>query len=74
MNECRAFVELTSYIEKAVDSGILLFKLSEIHSMYVNRLEDLGIIKLVNKTQAEESFAGTTSQRHRNSMMGGTPY
>ena len=51
MNESRAFVELTSYIEKAVDCGILLFKLSEIHSMYVNRLEDLGIIKLVNKTR-----------------------
>ena len=49
MNESRAFVELTSYIEKAVGSGILLFKLSEIHSMYVNRFEDLGIIKLVNK-------------------------
>ncbi len=37
MNESKAFVELTSYIEKSVDSGILLFKLSEIHSMYVNR-------------------------------------
>ena len=45
------FVELTNYIEKAVDSGTLLFKLSEIHSLYVNRLKDLGIHKLVNKTR-----------------------
>ena len=43
MNESRAFVELTSYIEHSVDSGTLLFKLSEIHSMYVNRLGELGI-------------------------------
>jgi len=51
LNESRAFVELTNYIEKAVDSGTLLFKLSELHSLYVNRLEDLGVNKLVNKTR-----------------------
>ncbi len=45
------FVELTSYIEKAVYSGTLLFKLSEIHVLYVNRLEDLGIKKAINKTR-----------------------
>ena len=45
------FVEITNYIEKAVDSGTLLFKLSEIHSLYVNRVKDLGINKLVNKTR-----------------------
>jgi len=37
-----------------VDSGILLFKLSEIHSLYVNRLKDLGIIKTINKTKLKE--------------------
>jgi hypothetical protein len=41
MNESREFVEFTSYIEKAVGSGMLLFKLSEIHSVYVNCLETL---------------------------------
>ena len=51
LNESRVFVELTNYIEKAVDFGTLLFKLSEIHSLYVNRLKDLGIHKLVNKTR-----------------------
>ena len=35
LNESRVFVhvELTSYIEKAVDSGTLLFLLSDVHSM-----------------------------------------
>lgn len=51
MNESRAFVELTRYIEESVNSGTLLFKLSEIHSLYVTRLEELGIKKLVNKTR-----------------------
>lgn len=54
MNESRAFVELTSYVEKSVDSGTLLFKLSEIHSLYVKRLEELGINKLVNKTRLKD--------------------
>ena len=49
MSESRVFVELASYIEKAVDSGTLLFKLSELHSLYVTRLKDLGIVKTVNK-------------------------
>ena len=51
LNESRVFVELTNYIEKGVDPGTLLFKLSEIHSLYVNRLKDLGINKLINKTR-----------------------
>ncbi len=50
-NESRVFVELTSYIEKAVYSGTLLFKLSEIHVLYVNCLEDLGIKMAINKTR-----------------------
>ena len=51
MNESRVFIELIIYIEKAVESGTLLFKLAELHSLYVNRLGDLGITKLVNKTR-----------------------
>ena len=33
MNESRAFVELTTYMETSVDEGKMLFKLSELHSM-----------------------------------------
>ena len=53
LNESRASVELTSYIKKAVDSATLLFKLSEIHSLYVNRLEDLGIKEASQQNQTE---------------------
>ena len=56
MNESRAFVALTSYIEKTVDSQTLLSKLSDMHSLYVNRLEDLGTKKLVNKTRLKEQL------------------
>ena len=45
MNESRAFVELTTYIHKSVDSGTLLFRLNEIHNLYTNCLEELGIQK-----------------------------
>ena len=54
MSESRVFVELASYIEKAVDSGTLLFKLSELHSLYVTLLKDLGIVKTVNKTRLKD--------------------
>lgn len=51
MNESRAFVELTSYIELSVDSGTLLFKMNEIHNLYMYPLEELDIHKQVNKTR-----------------------
>jgi len=54
MSEPRVFVELVSYIEKTIHSGTLLFKLSELHSLYVNRLKDLGIVKTVNKTRLKD--------------------
>ena len=56
MNESRAFLELKKYIEKSLDSDVLLFKLSDIHSLYVNRLEELGIKKQVNKTRLKDLF------------------
>ena len=54
MNNSRVFVELTSFIEKEVISGKLLFKLLELHSLYENRLEDLGHKKSENKTRPKE--------------------
>ncbi|KAK3884794.1 hypothetical protein Pcinc_010980 [Petrolisthes cinctipes] len=54
MNESRAFVELTRYIEEVVTSGTHLFKLSEIHSFHVTRLEELNINKQVNKTRLKD--------------------
>ena len=42
INEARAFVELVGYIKMSVNAaaGTLVFKLSELHTLYVNRLED----------------------------------
>ena len=56
MNESRAFIELTNYIKKAVESGINLFKLTEIHSLYISRLKELGVEKQVNKTRLKISL------------------
>ena len=54
--------ELTSYIEKSVDSGTLLFKLNEVHDLYVNRLKELGIKKQVNKTRLKFRLLGRFSE------------
>lgn len=56
INESRAFVELTTYIETSVDEGKMLFKLSELYSMYEARLRDLGIPKQINKTRLKTSL------------------
>ena len=56
MNESRVFVELITFIEKSVDSGTLLFKLAELHSLYVDRLSDFGINKVVNKTRLKNNL------------------
>ena len=56
MNESRVFVELITFIEKSVNSGTLLFKLAELHSLYVDRLSDFGINKLVNKTRLKNNL------------------
>ena len=54
MNISREFVELVSYIQKTVGSGTSLFKLSDIYSLYMNRLKDFGISKGFNKTRLKE--------------------
>ena len=56
MNESRTFVELTNDITKAVESGINLFKLTELHSLYIGRLKELGVEKQVNKTRLKCSL------------------
>ena len=50
----RVFVELASYVKKEVYSGKLVFKLSDLHSLYESRLEDLGNAKSVNNTRLKE--------------------
>lgn len=51
VNESRAYVELTSYINKSVEGGTLMFKLADLHHIYTERLQDLNIEKQINKTR-----------------------
>ena len=68
----RVFVELANYVKKEVISGKLLFKLSELHSLYESRLKDLGNAKSVNKTRVKERFCWNTSRKLKNSSTAGT--
>ena len=52
---CLSSLQL-SYVNKEVNSGKLLLKLSELHSLYENRLEDLGNANSVNKTRLKKRF------------------
>ena len=67
MNESMAFVELVGYIEGCVENGTLLFKLSELSSLYIQRLEDLEIKKTINKTRLKiallEHYNGTLQEQ-----------
>ena len=54
--ESQAFIELVEYIENSVEDNKLLFMLSELHSLYISRLEALGVYKTVNKTRLKNSL------------------
>ena len=49
-NKARAWVELICYMESCVDDGKYMWPLTELHQMYVKRLQTFGIEKQVNKT------------------------
>ena len=54
--ESQAFIELVEYIDNSFQEDKLLFKLSELHSLYISRLESLGVYKTVNKTRLKNSL------------------
>ena len=57
VNESRAFSELVSYMENCMrNDSCLIFKLSELHSLYVDRLASFGIHKTVNKTRFKQQI------------------
>ena len=67
MDESVAFVELVEYIEGCLENGTHLFKLSELSSLYIERLEHLGIKKIANKTRLKnallEHYNGTLQEQ-----------
>ena len=52
----RAFAELVCYIENSVENDECIFKLAQLHSLYVERLQCLGISKSVNKTRLKKQI------------------
>ena len=44
------FAEVVAYIENEVENGTNIFKFSELHMIYENRLQSVGITITVNKT------------------------
>ena len=56
--QARAFAELVSYIECSIDGGTYIFKLSELHALYEECLQGLGINKTINKTRLKMQLLG----------------
>ncbi len=50
----RVFAELASFIENDVEHGNYIFKLSLLHSFYIDRLCSLGIKKDINKNTSAQ--------------------
>ena len=54
--QARAFAELVCYIESSVEDGDYIFKLSNLHTLFKDRLCSLGIEKDINKTRFKEQL------------------
>ena len=50
----RAFAELVAFIESSVENGNYIFKLSELHSLFEDRLCALGLGISINKTRLKK--------------------
>ena len=45
------FADLISHTEESIESGTFIFKLSELHGMYMSQLKELGIERSVHSTR-----------------------
>ena len=54
--QARVFAELVSYIENKVEAGSYIFKLSETHALYEDRLSVLGLQKTINKSRLKRQI------------------
>lgn len=65
--QARVFVELLSYIESGVETGIFIFKLTDQHGIYPDRLNDLGVDVITNKTRLKlrllDHFSGKCQEQ-----------
>ena len=49
--QAQVFADLISHIEESIESGTFIFKLSELHGMYLSELKELGIERSVHRTR-----------------------
>ncbi len=65
--EAQAFAELLSHMETNVETGNFIFRLSELHFLYQERLHDLGVDVTVNKTRLKlrllDNFSGKCQEQ-----------
>ncbi len=65
--EAQAFAELLSHMETNVEAGNFIFRLSELHFLYQERLHDLGVDVTVNKTRLKlrllDNFSGKCQEQ-----------
>lgn len=54
--ESQAFFELVEYVKDSVCDDKSILRLSELHSLYVCRLDTLGVNKEINKTRLKMSL------------------
>ena len=66
--KAQAFAELISHIEGCLEEDTNIFKLADLHSIYQDRLQNLGVLFSVNKTCLKEDiinhFFGYGIQEH----------
>ncbi len=61
--KAKSFVELISHIEDGIENSQFIFKLSELHTLYVNRLKSLQCGQQINKTRLKQHLLTHFSQR-----------
>ena len=54
--DSRVFAELVSYVENEVEDGTYIFRLTDLHKLYEQRLAILGCPKLVNKSRLKRQL------------------
>ena len=70
--QATAFAELVCYIESSVENGDYIFKLSNLHTLFKDRLCSIGIEKDINKTRFKEQlladFSGVCQEQSDGKM------
>jgi len=69
--EAQSFAELWSHLETNVEAGNFIFRLSELHFLYQERLHDLGVNVTVNKTRLKLSISPASIHIIRSGDLGG---